>query len=98
MKGGILWTEVRGGTVTSHHIVDTNSSHIESVSVEFIGVCLHGNRVTGMRHALPPLVYLVLDCSFRRLRASSSSGSEPLTHVYTMSIGSSGQRLYIVAV
>ena len=37
--------------------------------------------------------YLPLDCLFSSLRASRREGSEPFTHVYTMSIGSSGQRL-----
>ena len=37
--------------------------------------------------------YLPLDCLFTSLRASRREGSEPFTHVYTMSMGSSGQRL-----
>ena len=38
-------------------------------------------------------IYPIFDCLFSSLRASSRSGSEPFTHVYTTSIGNSGQRL-----
>lgn len=40
-----------GRTVSSHHTVDTSSSHIGAVSVEFFGGSLHGNMVGGMRPA-----------------------------------------------
>ena len=42
----------------------------------------------------PRSVYLVADWLLSSRRASSNSGSEPFTHVYTTSMGSSGQRLY----